>query len=133
MAIKQIFHPYEKWEDYKNGMWRKVIPSEEADFLTKAIAFTGDHILYGSWMMKVIVAWPIACEHNLSDCSINREAWVGHAAVSLAIDCPEYITRQAWWKLTEKQQNDANDQADRAIRQWEINHIKRNAPQLILF
>jgi hypothetical protein len=105
-------------------MWRKVSANEEPEYLKKAIAFTGNHKLYGSYMMKVIQSWPISCEQNLTDLSINRRAWVGHAACCLAINCPEYITRQAWAFLNKEQQDLANNEADRAIEKWERNNIK---------
>ncbi len=100
-------------------MWRKITPAEEKDFLEKAIAFTGNHVLYGSWMIRVIDKWPVSCEHNLTDFSQNRRAWIGHAAVCLAMKCPEYITRSAWGHLDKKQQDLANEQADVAIALWE--------------
>lgn len=136
MRIKRVYHHYEKWEDYLNGMWRKVTPEEEKEYLQKAIEFTGDHKLYGSWMQKVIKSWPLACEHNLTDTGMNRRAWVGHAAVSLAFNCPEYITRMAWWHLTKEQQDLANSQADRAIEKWErdylLNRSNYKQPKLFL-
>lgn len=116
--MKQIFHHYKKWEDYKNGMWRKVSLSEEQNFLSIAIEFTGDHLKYGAAMIRVINEWPISCEHNLTDNSINQKAWIGHAACSLQINCPEYITRMAWHHLTEDQQNKANKMAELAIIKW---------------
>lgn len=117
--MERIYHPYHVWEDWKNGMWRKVSGQEERDFLEKAIEFTGNHELYGHWMMQVVNTWPIACEHNLTDLTQNRKAWIGHAAVSLAINCPEHVTRSAWGFLTKKQQDDANMVAERAIEAWE--------------
>lgn len=119
--MERIFHNYLLWEDWKDGMWRKLPPTEEPDFIDKAIEFTGDHEKYGSWMMEVAKKWPIACEHNLTNLSQNRRAWIGHAACSMAINCPEYITRHAWGQLTQQQQDDANAMADRAIRWWEDN------------
>lgn len=98
-------------------MWGKV--SNRDEFLQKAIEFTGDAGLYGSWMLKVTEQWTYSCEHNLTDRSQNRRAWIGHAAVALAIQCPEDIVRQAWSKLTEQQQKEANAKADEAIRSWE--------------
>jgi hypothetical protein len=113
-------------------MWRKVRKSEEDSYLAKAIEFTGDHALYGRWMRKVIPAWPIACEHNLTDLSQNRRAWIGHAATQLAIDCPEYVTRMAWGHLTEQQRRDANRQADLAIELWESQYVDNSWGQLCL-
>jgi hypothetical protein len=117
--MEQIYHNYKEWEDYQNGMWRKLEAGEESNMLDKAIKFTGDHQEYGAWMIKVTERWPIACEHNLTNTSQNRKAWIGHAATCMAINCPEYITRKAWSYLTPKQQVDANRAAEMAIIHWE--------------
>jgi hypothetical protein len=117
--MKRIWHPYWDWEDYKAGMWRKVTSKESLVFLDKAIEFTGNADLYGSFMLRVIREWHIACEHNFTDVSINRRAWVGHAACCMAIKCPEYITRQAWGRLTQYQRDEADAQATIAIDTWE--------------
>jgi hypothetical protein len=117
--MKRIYHPYWEWEDYQNGMWRKCNVVEEKDFLEKAIVFTGDFKLYGEYMIKITLLWPITCQHNLTDNTQNRKAWLGHAACCLAINCPEYITRQAWGYLNNTQQKNANIQAENAIIAWE--------------
>ena len=100
-------------------MWSRVHGERRAVLLQQAIEFTGNHALYGSWMLKVTQQWPTSCEHNLTDIGMNRRAWVGHAACCLAIDCPEDITREAWGYLTQQQQEDANQRADEAIFTWE--------------
>jgi hypothetical protein len=122
--MKRIYHPYHVWEDYLNGMWRKVGPKEEKIFLEKVFEFTGDAELYGRYMIWAVKIWPIGCEHNLSCGGMNRQAWIGHAAACIAIECPEYITRLAWWKLTQDQQDKANAKADEAIKIWEENYAK---------
>lgn len=116
--MKRIWHPYDEWEDFQNGMWREVSQRDRADLLPKAIVFTGDADLYGSAMLRVIEEWPISCEQNLTDTGQNRRAWIGHAACALAIGCPEYITREAWGHLTQDQRDRANAKADYAIRRW---------------
>lgn len=117
--MKRVWHPYTLWEDYINGMWRDVSKGERAEYLEKAVEFTGDHNLYGSFMRRVIKEWPISCEHNLTSKSTNRRAWVGHAAACLALSIPEDITREAWWMLTQVQRDLADAQADVAIAEWE--------------
>lgn len=108
-------------------MWRKVPKQERADFLQRATEFTGDAVLYGSFMDRVVREWPIACEHNLTDVRQNRLAWIGHAATVLAIHCPEDITRQAWGGLTEDQQISANDMASAALNFWVSEHEAKNS------
>jgi hypothetical protein len=117
--MKRIYHPYWNWEDFKAGMWRNITSLETDSFLKLAIEFTGNAELYGQWMLKVIEQWPIACEHNLSCPGMNRQAWIGHSACCMAINCPEQITRLAWHNLTQEQRNKANEKADFAIKIWE--------------
>ena len=126
--MKRIWHPYTLWEDWRAGMWRKVSPEEEPAFVESAIQFTGDAALYGSFMLRVTREWPFSCEHNLTETAMNRRAWVGHAAACMAIHCPEYLTRRAWWMLTQEQRDAANAQATEAIRSW----VNRTNPQMLL-
>jgi hypothetical protein len=121
------YHHYEKWEEHYAGMWRKINGSVREDFIQRAIEFTGNAKLYGSFMLRVIEEWPISCSQNLSATNINRQAWIGHAACCLAIGCPEELTRVAWHSLTQKQQDDANAQADNAIKLWEAKNAKKEA------
>ena len=97
-------------------MWGDVTNVKE--WLERAIAFTSDHELYGSYMFKVIAEWPVSCENALTDSFINQRAWIGHAASALAMNCPEHITRKAWKYLSDEQQFLANKQAERAIQSW---------------
>lgn len=113
-------------------MWRKVPRHEEDNFMRAAVEFTGNAELYGQWMRRVVSEWPIACEHNLTDLSINRKAWVGHAATQMAINCPEYITRAAWGQLSEQQRIDANKQAQHAIDLWEAGYVHNQGGQTCL-
>jgi hypothetical protein len=113
----EIWHPYTSWEEMQFNMWGNV--KDRAQWLQKAIDFTGNHELYGSWMLRVIDAWPTSCEQNLTKLDTNRKAWIGHAAVALAIQCPEDIVRQAWGFLSDEQQKLANQKAQEAINKWE--------------
>ena len=121
--LERIYHPYWEWEEVQLNMWGK--PKNRDAQLQEAIELTGNHQIYGSWMLKAINICRFSCEHNLTDTSQNRRAWIGHLACALAIGCPEDITRRAWSFLSEQQQKDANAQADRAIKIW-VNQFKRS-------
>ena len=123
--IKQVYHPYWLWEDFKNGMWNDISREEESKLLKIAIEFTGDHIKYGKSMMKVIEAWPITCEHNFTNSSINHQAHIGNCAVCLELGIPEHVTRRAWKYLTDEQRKLANGQADLALEAWEIMYLNK--------
>ena len=117
--MKRVYHPYWNWEEYEAGMWRHTSGSERAELVEKAFQFTGDALAYGDAMMRVIEQWPISCEHNLTDRSMNRLAWVGHAACCLMTGAPEDVTRKAWGMLTDQQRIDADKRAQEAVDEWE--------------
>jgi hypothetical protein len=64
----------------------------------------------------------------LTDLSINRKAWIGHAACAMAMKIPEDVIREAWGHLTDEQRRLANAQADDAIATWE--HYYRQDKQV---
>ena len=115
----EIWHPWWLLEEVSHNMWGDV--SHRKTWLQIAIAFTGNADLYGEWMMKVVDLWPRSCEHALTKAG-DKRAWIGHAAVALAIGCPEDIVREAWAHLTEDQQTKANAKATQAIEYWRSKH-----------
>jgi len=126
-----VYHDYRRWEDFKNGMWRKVSKEESDKLLPVAVKFTGDHFEYGRAMLRVIKEWHFSCEHNLTDPSTNKQAWIGHAACSIEMNLPEVVVRQAWKLLTNEQRYLANQQADIAINKWM--HDYKNKFQLSIW
>ena len=122
MRIMRVYRKYQEWEEIEHNMWGEV--ENKKGMLAKAIAFTGDHERYGSFMQRVVNEWPVSCENALTDKTLNRKAWIGHAAAALALKCPENITRAAWRQLTYEQQLLANEEARRAISMWEHNYRK---------
>ena len=114
-ADGEVWHPYWLLEEVDRNMWGSV--SHRATWKQMAIAFTGNAALYGEWMRKVADQWPHSCEHNLTKTG-DKRPWIGHAAVALAIGCPEDIVREAWGHLTPEQQDEANQKASEAIEYW---------------
>jgi hypothetical protein len=117
----EIWHPWWMLEEVPANMWGDV--SHRKTWLQMAIAFTGNADLYGEWMRKVADSWRHSCEHALTKTG-DKRPWIGHAAVAMAIGCPEDIVREAWGHLTEEQQNKANAKAAEAIEYWRSNHAK---------
>ena len=122
MRFKRIYHPIWDWEENNYNMWGEC--QDRSAMLKKAIAFTGNHKKYGRFMRRVVNEWKYSCENALTDYSLNRKAWLGHAATALALACPEDITREAWGHLSDEQQLLANREAENSIQQWERNHAK---------
>jgi hypothetical protein len=120
MKLTRVWRPIESWEEVGFNMWGDCPGRKDA--LRRAICFTGNHRLYGRYMIRVTQEWPNSCINALTDYSLNRRAWIGHAACALALQCPEDVTRQAWGHLTDEQRILANAQADRAIQSWEVRY-----------
>ena len=120
--IKQVWHDVRHWEEVAHNMWGEVTDKRAA--LETAIAFTADHKLYGSYMARVANEWPVSCENALTDPHLNQKAWIGHAAVALAHNIPEDITRQAWSYLTDEQKYLANKEAEREVAAWKERHFQ---------
>jgi hypothetical protein len=133
--IKQIYHRYEKWEDYKNGMYSLVSVGEVELLVGNAYSLLANPFILKSAMRRVVNEWIISSELNMTNLESNRRAWLGAAACSLIQDVPEYLTRVAWNTLTSHQQTRANDVANQIIDEWEIDHLNslNNTQQIELF
>jgi len=136
MKLKRVWLPIDQWEEIDANMWGEV--PDRRLYLQRAVIFTGNHRLYGRYMMRVTHEWPNSCINALTDYNLNRKAWIGHAACALALRCPEDITRQAWGLLTDEQRILANSQASRAIQSWEMRYreslgIRQNMAKPMLF
>lgn len=114
-ATEEVWYPFDQLEEADSAMWENV--SHRSTWLQLAKTFTGNAELYGEWMLRVIESWPKSCQHNLSKGG-DKRPWIGHAAVALAINCPEDIVRAAWSLLSKKQQDAANKKAEEAIEIW---------------
>ena len=119
-SAEEIWYPFDQLEEANSAMWGNV--NHRATWLQLAQVFTGNAELYGEWMLRVLDAWPKSCQHNLSKGG-DKRPWIGHAAVALAINCPEDIVRAAWGVLTKEKQDAANNKAAEAIEIWR----KKNA------
>lgn len=125
-AMKRIYKPYTVWEDYLNGMWRKLPTEMEAEAISEAVIFTGDHKRYGLAMGEVMEAWTNTMLNTLTNVNVNRKAFLGHCAVQYKINIPEYITRIAWGYLSNEQRFMANKEAEMRIKHFE-NEIKNKS------
>ncbi len=123
--MKRKFYHYEKWEDYKNGMFSSTNKIEREDQIKQAISILSNKKLCFKSMLKVINSWPIACEHNLTNLEQNRKAWLGQAACNIELKINEENTRLSWVRLTDEQRKKANSIADIVIKEWERKYEKK--------
>lgn len=100
-------------------MWRRTTANEMRGFAALAADLMRDKGAFMDAMRRALREWPNSCEHNLSDRSINRLAWLGHAGCFVALSSPESCTRSGWWMLSSIEQDAANDAARRVVKEWE--------------
>lgn len=120
MPTERIYHPYHLWEDFKNGFYN---PHNE-DKIQSVIDMFSSEIKTQECMEFVINNWKYSCEHNLTNQSLNRIAWLGQSACCIYDKVPSKTTMQAWNLLDEKTQLRANNIAQKTIDKWFNNNKK---------
>jgi len=120
--VKRIYHPYWRWEDYKNGFYDNCEVSKKTEFIKKSVKLLSSKELTAQYMSSVVENWQFSCEHNLTNTSLNRIAWLGQAACCFYEKIPSTITMEAWSFLTKEQQSDADLIAYALIQKWISNN-----------
>jgi hypothetical protein len=67
--------------------------------------------------MEVINYWPNVTEHNLTNRSLNRVAWLGQAAMAYKYKIPA-VYSSGWQLLDEDEQHAANVVAHHVLNFW---------------
>lgn len=128
--MNQIFHPYYLWEDYKHGFYDNKGGKSKDELIDKVIELFSNSTKTKKYMQMVIDKWPYSCEHNLTNNSMNKIAWLGQAACCLYAKVPSTITMEAWSLVPLENRNAADKIAEEIITKWETNH--KNKLQLCL-
>lgn len=71
-------------------------------------------------MQRVTLEWKYSCEHNLSNMSMNRIAYLGQAACCIEHKVPSTITMEAWNKVDKQFRDIADSIASELIKEWEV-------------
>lgn len=118
--MKRIFHHYQHWEDWKDGLYRQSLSDAEAIIVDRAARLLANPDSLRVAMEHVAMNWKHAAEVNLTNRSRNRQAWLGQAACCFVCGAPEDLTKQAWHMLSMAEKIAANAVADGVIAAWEI-------------
>ena len=126
----RIFHTWDKWECYQNGFFAERCPDgisqENAEIMFSD--FIKDTKLFEKALKTVITQWKHSVEHNLTNDRMNRIAWLGQAAVCLAIRLPS-ICRGGYNLLSDNQKVIADNLAHTYLNLWLQNN---NYPEVTL-
>jgi len=116
--MKRIYHPYHKWEDYTAGFYENCSGEQKQQHILKVKEMFNSKILTQKFMMLVVEKWRYSCEHNLTNESMNKIAYIGQGACCLYAGIPSTVTMEAWSLLSEKVQERANKQAKKILNDW---------------
>lgn len=120
--MKRIYHHYLMWEDWKAGFYDNISGQNKEDKIKSVVEMFNDERLTFEYMNMVIEKWKYSCEHNLTNESLNKIAYIGQAACCLYANIPSTITMEAWSLLSSEVQERANKQAEKVLRKWEENN-----------
>jgi hypothetical protein len=85
----RIFHTFDKWEAVAAGFFAPGLKNRDKTECEQEYgAFLADEARFSDGIEKVFKEWPNSCEHNLTNSSMNRIAWIGQAAACAALGLP---------------------------------------------
>lgn len=124
--MKQVFYHYTVWEDFQNGMYNEVKEGRKERVQTAVKILSDVELLY-KCMKRVTTEWKYATEQELTNPSINHQAFLGQAACNIHAGVKEDETREAWGYLTNEQRRAANKTADKVDLEWRKEYTKNKA------
>jgi hypothetical protein len=114
----RIYHTYDKWEAVDYGFYNqthKTMTKLQCEHKYKELL--SDPQAFAEVLDKIMAEWKYSCEHNLTNKSMNRIAWLGQAAVAYKYNVPSRYS-SGWQLLTEKEQDAANAVALEYLNRW---------------
>jgi hypothetical protein len=116
--MDRTYHSYKKWEDYRAGFYNNCSGSVKKEMIEQVIIMFSDAKLTKKYMEQVITDWVYSCEHNLSNDSLNKIAYIGQAACCIFAGVPSTVTMEAWNLLTPEIQERADRIANHILNTW---------------
>lgn len=119
--IEQIYHHYSVWEDWQNGFYENTRCEHRTE---KSRELLSDRKKCRDYMKRVINEWPKSAEQNLTNKSINKQAWLGQAACNLSHKASFLETIDGWNRMKPLDQFLANNDADDVLKifKWKLSH-----------
>lgn len=114
----RIFHHYEKWEAVEYNFFGSTHKEwSKLQCEHKYRALLSDIPRFRAALGRVVSEWPHSCEHNLTNRSLNRIAWLGQAALAYEHQIPS-IYCSGFQLLTDEEKQAANQAALDVLNEW---------------
>lgn len=121
--MKRIYHRYENWECFKAGFFRNVSGEEKKELELKVVELFSNAEKTEYFMRIIVAEWPNSCEHNLTNISLNRVAWLGQSACCFYAKIPYPITMNNWRVVPDEFKVIACDIAEKIIKEYELTKL----------
>lgn len=115
--IEQRWYHFEKWEDFKAGLYDKSCEYYDEKLQMSYEVLKNKELFY-EVAKECVKEWHYSAWQNLSDPNINYQAWIGQASCCFNHGSPAYVTIEAWWMLSEEERKSANEIADKVMVEW---------------
>lgn len=125
----RIFHTFDKWEAVKYDFYEqthRTLTPKQCEYKYKELLSNPEE--FDSVLEVITREWQYSCEHNLTNSSLNRIAWLGQAAVAYKYKVPSRFS-SGWTMLTKEEQDKANEVAFKHLTEW---LKKNNLPEITL-
>lgn len=114
----RIFHTHDKWEAVNYGFFdlkHKTLTNTQCEHKYKELLTNLED--FEDALKSVTSEWKYSCEHNLTNKSMNRIAWLGQACLAYKYNIPN-IYSGGFKLLTEDEQQKANELAHKYLNKW---------------
>jgi len=117
--MERVFHTWDKWESYHYGFFNPNPPEGVSKQQAEQLYFEllSDTKEFGRVLECVLKEWPNSVEHNLTNKTLNRIAWMGQAALAYKYKIPAQF-RGGYNLLSKEQQKAADATALHYINVW---------------
>lgn len=120
--MTRIFHPFDKWEDYKFNFYGGICEYDHDKTLQTYANLLRNLNVFEDALKVIISEWKYSCEHNLSNESMNRIAYLGQAANALVNKVPHNVSMGGYNLLTKEEQTAADKLAEKYLNLWLVKH-----------
>lgn len=114
----RVFHTFDKWEAVQAGFFLPGLKGRDKEECEQEYgAFLASSDEFEKGIKLVFELWPNSTEHNLTNSSMNRIAWIGQAAACAYKGLPSTY-RGGFSALSKELQDNANELALKYLNIW---------------
>lgn len=116
--MNRIYHPWNKWECYTHNFHGGMGDYQKDSTLSLYASLLKDLPKFEAALNTIISKWKYSCEHNLSNESMNRVAYLGQAACALVYNVPHNVCMGGYNLLNETERAAADAMAQKYLDLW---------------